>query len=206
MCTTHISLEEVHRNYWQRQPTRQPVISVPVATAAPYFYVHKIPNKKLLPIFISLKWPENRKDEGTESSISISHPAHKLLYCFLNINDLVKSKHFRFLANHFSKDASYFPQKSHYRGRTSNKGINNRLSQPSRQLSIQNVMIIVFFPQLKSTQRCITPASSLSPTLHRCAWWFWLIFRYVTSCGFNRSVIFMDLGFLFFFIWLLFCS
>lgn len=64
-------------------------------------------------------------------------------------------------------------------------------------------LFIVFFPQLKSTQRCITPASSLSPTLHRCVSWSWLIFRYVTSCGFNRSVTMMDLVSSFFSILLL---
>lgn len=50
---------------------------------------------------------------------------------------------------------------------------------------------IFFFPQLRSTQRCITPASSLSPTLLHCASWSWPIFRFVTSCGFSRSVMLM---------------
>lgn len=57
---------------------------------------------------------------------------------------------------------------------------------------------IFFSPQLRSTQRCITPASSLSPTLLHCASWSWPIFRYVTSCGFSRFVIFMVYLFLFF--------
>lgn len=60
----------------------------------------------------------------------------------------------------------------------------------------------IFFPQLRSTQRCITPASSLSPTLLHYASWSWPIFRYVTSCGFSRSVILMII----FFNWLFFCS
>ncbi|CAG13545.1 unnamed protein product, partial [Tetraodon nigroviridis] len=44
---------------------------------------------------------------------------------------------------------------------------------------------------LRSIQRCITPASSLSPTLLHCASWSWPIFRYVTSCGFSRSVMWL---------------
>lgn len=85
--------------------------------------------------------------------------------------------------------------------RTSNKG---RLSwQLSRQLLCKKWWFIFFFPQLRSTQRCITPASSLSPTLLHCALWSWPIFRYVTSCGFSRSVM---LTFFFFFNWLFFYS
>lgn len=57
------------------------------------------------------------------------------------------------------------------------------------QLVCKKWWLIFFFPQLISTQRCITPASSLSPTLLHYALWFWPIFRYVTSCGFSRSVV-----------------
>lgn len=47
---------------------------------------------------------------------------------------------------------------------------------------------LFFFSQMRSTQRFITPASSLLPTLHLCASWFWRIFKYATSSGASRCV------------------
>lgn len=56
------------------------------------------------------------------------------------------------------------------------------------------MMMSLFFQQLRSTQRCITPASSLSHTLHPYVWWSWRTSRYVTSCGFNRCVFEWDIS------------
>lgn len=49
-------------------------------------------------------------------------------------------------------------------------------------------MFFLFLQQRRSTQRCITPVSSLSHTLHLYVSWSWRISRYVTSCGVNRWV------------------
>lgn len=49
--------------------------------------------------------------------------------------------------------------------------------------------VFLFFPQLRSTQKCITAVSSLSHTLHHYVSWSWRISRYVTSYGVNRCVL-----------------